>query len=168
MQSRPFVPKSLGQYNWGMSDAAGTRGLNLRDLALSAASISHLLAWVAFVLLVFAPFYHGASVTATAPGAIPSQPVQATATFIEVNGWGVLPIVLTPVAISGVGLLGVILAGPGLVWRRAPLGVSTLLLLGFCIVGRLSIGVLYLPAALAMALAGAVSLGQRKERAVDS
>ena len=139
--------------------------MNFRDLALTAASISHLLAWVAFVLLVFVPVYSGASVTVTPAGAIPSQPVQATATFIEVNGWGVLPFILVPVAISGAGLLGVILVGPGRVLRRAPLGISTLLLLGFCIASSYSIGIFYLPAALAMAVSGAVSLGQRRESA---
>ena len=139
--------------------------MNLRDLALTAASISHLLAWVAVVLLVFVPVYSGASATATSAGAIPSQPVQATATFIEVNGWGVLPFILVPVAISGAGLLGVILVGPGRVLRRAPLGISALLLLGFFIAGSLSIGIFYLPAALAMAVSWAISLGQRRERA---
>ena len=137
--------------------------MNFRDLAFTAALFSHLLAWVAFVLLVFVPFYQGESVTATPLGAIPSQPVQLTATLIEVNGWSVLPFVLAPVAISGVGLLGVILAGPGQVWRRAPLGISTLLLLGFCIAGSLSIGVFYLPAALAMAVSAGIGLSQRRQ-----
>ena len=146
-----------------MSTAAGKSGGRLRDLAFTAALCSHVLAWAVFVLLVFVPIYQGESVTAIPAGATPRPPEQFTATFIEVNGWGVLPIVLAPVAISGVGLLGVMLAGPGLVWRRAPLGVSALLLLGFCIAGSYSIGVFYLPAALAMAVSGAVSLGQRRE-----
>ena len=67
---------------------------------------------------------------------------------------------------SGAGLLGVILVGPGRVLRRAPLGISALLLLGFCIAGSFSIGMFYLPAALAMAVSGAVSFGQRRESAV--
>ena len=138
----------------------------MRDLAFTAASCSHLLAWVAFALLVFVPFYQGESVTATSAGATPSQPLQVTATLIEVNGWSVLPFVLAPVAISGAGLLGVILVGPGMILRRAPLGASALLLLGFCIAGSFSIGMFYLPAALAMAVSAGVSLSQRRESAV--
>jgi len=144
------------------------RGMRLRDLAFTAASCSHLLAWVAFVLLVFVPIYQSESVAAVPEGAGPSQPGRVTATLIGVNGWSVLPIVLAPVAISGAGLLGVILVGPGRALRRAPLGISTLLLLGFCIAGSFSIGLFYLPAALAMAVSGAVSFGQRRERAVIS
>ncbi|PKB64095.1 MAG: hypothetical protein BZY80_04165 [SAR202 cluster bacterium Io17-Chloro-G2] len=136
-------------------------------MALTAALCSHLLAWVAFGLLVFAPFYQGESVTATPAEAVPSQPVQTTATLIEINGWGVIPIVLAPVVISGAGLLGVIFAGPGLVWRRAPLGLATLLLLGFCVAGAFSIGMFYLPAALAMAVSAAVGLIQRRVSAVN-
>ena len=88
-------------------------------------------------------------------------------TLIEVNGWSAFPIVLAPVAVSGAGLLGVILVGPGRALRRAPLGISALLLLGFCIAGSFSIGMFYLPAALAMAVSAAIGLSQRRERAVN-
>lgn len=155
-------------------------------MAFMAASCSHLLAWIAFALLVFVPIYQGESVsptpsatsgaansgTANSGEIIRSQPEQVTttltATLLEVNGWSMLPFVLAPVAFSGAGLLGVILAGRGRVLRRAPLGISALLLLGFFIAGSLSIGMFYLPAALAMAVSWAISLGQRRERAVSS
>lgn len=187
IQSRQCDPKSLRRYNLGMSTAAGKSKGRLRDLAFMAASCSHLLAWIAFAILVFVPIYQGESVSATSSAAtsgtassgtatsgelIRGQPEQVTttltATLLEVNGWSVLPFVLAPVAISGAGLLGVILGGRGRVLRRAPLGISALLLLGFFIAGSLSIGMFYLPAALAMAVSWAVSLGQRRERAVSS
>ena len=156
-----------------MAIAVGKGSRRLRDFAFTAALCSHVLAWVAVVLLELAPLYQGVSVTATSATATsgeisPNPPVQATATLIEVNGWSVLPFILAPVAISGAGLLGVILVGRGRVLRRAPLGISALLLLGFVIAGSLSIGMFYLPAALAMAVSWAVSLGQRRERAVSS
>ena len=142
-------------------------------MAFTAALCSHVLAWIAFVVLVFVPVYQGVSITATSATAtsgeiIPNPPTQSTATLIEVNGWSVLPIVLAPVAISGAGLLAVMLAVPGSVLRRAPLGISALLLLGFCIAGSFSIGMFYLPAALAMAVSGAVSFIQRTARSGSS
>ena len=140
----------------------------LGDRALTAALVSHALAWVAVVLLVFMPFYRGESATATPKGAIPGEVVQSTATLIEVNGWGVLPILLVPVVISGIGLLAALVAGRGLILRRAPLVIAGLLLMGFCIAGSFTIGMFYLPAALAMAVSGAASFVQRRERAVKS
>ena len=141
------------------------------------ASCSHVLAWVAFAVLAFAPVYQGASVTATAsrpPGVtadpretVRSEPKQVTtfttSTLIEVNGWGVLPIILVPVAFSGAGLMGVILVARGRVLRRIPLGISAFLLLAFCVAGSYSIGMFYLPAALAMVVSAAIGLNQRRE-----
>ena len=96
-----------------------------------------------------------------------SQPEQVTtyttSTLIEVNGWGVLATILVPVAFSGAGLVGVILVARGRVLRRIPLGISALLLLAFCIAGSFSIGMFYLPAALAMVVAAAIGLNQRRE-----
>ena len=150
------------QYNRGMVNR------KFRDLAFTAALCSHLLAWIALAVLVFVPIYQGETVAAIPEGGIPSQPVRATATLIEVNGWSVLPIVLAPVVISGAGMLGVILAGPGLVWRRAPLGIAALLLLGICVAGAFSIGMFYLPAALAMAVSAGIGLNQRRRIPVGS
>ncbi len=133
-----------------------------------AALCCHGLAWSAFVLLIFVPFYQGESITATPGGTNPTQPVESTATLIAVNGWGVVPIVLAPVAISGVGLLGLTLAVSGSLQRRITLGFSALLLLGFCIAGSFSIGMFYLPAALAMAVSAAIGFIQRKEKTVSS
>ena len=153
-----------------MANAAGEDKKRLRDLVFKAALCAHILAWVAFLVLAFAPVYQGVSVTATAASStassgemVPSQPVRVTSTLIEVNGWYVLPIVVAPVAISGAGLLGVLLAVPGSVPRRLPLGLSALLLLGFCVAGSFSIGMFYLTAALAMGLSAALGLVQRRQ-----
>ena len=146
-------------------------------MAFTAASCSHVLAWVAFAVLAFVPVYQGVQVTETVsrpPGATaaPRELVRSnleqvttytTSTLIEVNGWGVLPIIMVPVAFSAAGLMGVILVGSGRVLRRIPLGISALLLLGFCIAGSFSIGLFYLPAALAMVVSAAIGLNQRRE-----
>jgi len=149
----------------------------LKDLAFMAASCSHVLAWVAFAVLAFVPVYQGVEVTPTVSrprGAtaaprelVRTEPEQVTtyttSTLIEVNGWGVLPIILFPVAFSGAGLMGVIVVVRGRVLRRIPLGISALLLLAFCIAGSSSIGIFYLPAALAMSVSAAIGLIQRRE-----
>ena len=143
----------------------------LKDLALAFGLCSHLLAWAAFIVLVFIPFYQGEAVTATSPVAnvdgptasqpVPNQRVNSTATLFQVNGWSVLPIVLAPVLVSAIGLTGGLLSGPGRMLRRISLAIGALLLLGFCVAGSFSIGLFYLPAALAMTVAAVIGLIQR-------
>lgn len=115
---------------------------------------AHVLAWVVVLWLVFGPVYQGASVTAVAPGATPSEPSRTTSTLIEVNGWRVLPILLMPAALTGLALLTVLRTRAGQVRRQVLVWVQAVLLLVFCALGSFSIGVFYLPSALALVFSG--------------
>ena len=111
---------------------------------------AHVLAWVVVLGLVFGPVYQGESVTAAAPGAPASEPTKTTATLIEVNGWRVLPILLVPAALTGLALVTVLKTNAGQTRRRVLVWAASVLLLGFCILGSFSIGIFYLPSALAL------------------
>ncbi len=122
------------------------------NAAVVSTGIAHALAWVVVLGLVFGPVYQGVSVTAAAPGAPANEPTKTTATLIEVNGWGVLPILLVPAALTGLALLTVLRTNSGQTRRRVLVWVPAVLLLGFCILGSFSIGIFYLPSALALVL----------------
>ena len=113
-------------------------------------AIAHILASVVVIGLVFGPVYQGVSVTASAPGAAANEPTKTTATLIEINGWGVLPILLVPAALTGLALVTILKTNAGQTSRRVLVWVASVLLLGFCILGSFSIGILYLPSALAL------------------
>ena len=75
---------------------------------------------------------------------------KTTATLIEVNGWRVLPILLVPAALTGLALVTVLKTNAGQTRRRVLVWAASVLLLGFCILGSFSIGIFYLPSALAL------------------
>ena len=66
-----------------------------------------------------------------------------------------LPLLMVPVALTALALLAALITGVGLAKRRVLLCVSSVLLLGFCAMGIASIGLLYLPAALALIVSAA-------------
>ena len=70
-----------------------------------------------------------------------------TQTLIEVNGRGVLITLGIPVAVAALALVPI----PS--GRRVLTGISAFLLLGFVVLGAASIGMFYLPAALALLVA---------------
>ena len=106
------------------------------------------MAWIVGLLLVVVPGYQGVSLT---PGGIASDSTRFTATLIEVNGLGVvLPLLLTPVVLTGLSLLAALLRNVGLARRKVLLSVLAALLLGFCAVSVFSVGLFYLPAAIAL------------------
>ena len=115
------------------------------NAAVVSTAIAHILAWVVVIGLVFGPVYQGVSVTASAPGAAANEPTKTTATLIEINGWGVLPILLVPAALTGLALVK---TNSGQTRHRMLVWVASVLLLGFCILGSFSIGIFYLPSAL--------------------
>ena len=122
-----------------------------RDAAVISAGVAHALAWIVGLLLVVVPGYQGVSVTLVTPGGIASDSTRFTATLIEVNGLGVvLPLLLTPVVLTGLGLLAALLTDVGLARRKVLLWVLAALLLGFCAVSVFSVGFFYLPAAIAL------------------
>ena len=104
-------------------------------ISITAAVIAHILAWAATLFFLFGPLYNSNS--------------GDTATLIEVNGlWSALLLVI-PVALTAVTLIASLPNPPRprllLVLRWA----SFALLLAFCAVSALSIGIFYLPAAVA-------------------
>ena len=141
----------------------------MRSVALAVALLAHVLAWVAFLFLLLWPTYSGQSSTATAvntevvPGREPTSPAEPSAqtesysaSVVDVNGRGVIPILAVPLALTAVAVLAVIQLrskpklGMGLLWS------STILAVIFSLLGALSVGLFYFPAALAMILASVV------------
>ena len=97
--------------------------------AVVSAWAVHGLAWIAGIFLAFGPVYSGSS-----------------SSLVEKNGLWVLWLLLVPVLLTGIVLRAV--------WqnnaRNALLWGVALVLLGLCVLAGYSIGVFYLPAALAL------------------
>ena len=110
-------------------------------ISLAAAITAHTLAWAATLFFLFWPIYTGVSVS---PGEGGTSSVSGK-TIIEVNGlWSALLLVL-PIIVTAVGLIATL---PGTVRPRIMLTLrwaSLALLLAFCAVSILSIGIFYLP-----------------------
>ena len=130
-----------------------------RDAAVISTGVAHALAWVAALWLAARTSYQGASVTLVTPGDVAGETTGVTATLIEVNGLRVLSLLLAPVALTALALLAVLLTDAGEARRKVLLWASAVLLLGFCAVGSFSIGLFYLPAAIALAFSAV--LGSR-------
>jgi hypothetical protein len=111
---------------------------------LWAAVAALVLAAVPSLLLAFLPVYSSESATATSGGAVSTS--SGRATLLDVNGPGVLVVLLVPVALATLGLIGSARRRRVLIW------VAGGLLLGFALVSGLSIGLFYLPAAVALLL----------------
>ena len=122
---------------------------------VSATNVSawtaHALAWAAGVWLTFGPAYVGVSVTPVLRGdGSGSEATRYTATLIEVNGLYVILWLLVPVVLTGIALLAVQLTNNSQARRKILLWGLVVALLGLCSVTILSVGVFYLPAALAL------------------
>ena len=105
-------------------------------VSLTAASIAHILAWAATIFFLFGPVY---------------RPTGAT--LIEVNGLSAALLIVIPVALTAVTLIAT-LPNPAhprimLILRWA----SFALLLAFCVISALSIGIFYFPSAVAALVA---------------
>ena len=88
----------------------------------------------------------------------------AWAAFIEVNGLSSLPLLLAPVLLTALAALVAMLIHAGLVRRGALVLASAILLLGFCAVGIFTIGMFFLPAAIALGFSGIIGLRQSRHR----
>lgn len=117
-----------------------------------AALAAVLLAAAAGLLLAAYPVYQGVSVTATSSGTVTSG--SESATLIEENGVWAAVLLCIPVALAGLGLVGA-----RLLRRRVLVWASAVVLLGFVLLGSLSIGVFYLPAGVALLIAAALTKG---------
>ena len=136
--------------------------------AVASATVAHALAWAAFLWMAFWPHaYQGVSATAVQVdelgnriGPAESEVVRYSASFVEVNGiWALLPLFL-PVALTGVALMALLTWQGRSAGRVLIIAGLTLALLVFCFLGYLSLGIMYLPAALAL-IASAFLFGFR-------
>jgi hypothetical protein len=120
--------------------------------------IAHVLAWAAFLFMAFWPsFYQGTTTTPVGPDGSGGEIVSYSASVIEVNGWGVLVPLLAPVALTAAGLLISRFTDTSTFTSKFLMWTFTALLVVFCALGVRSIGMFYLPAALAL-LAAAVMM----------
>ena len=130
-----------------------------------AASVSTwtalVLAWAIGAWLAFGPVYQG--VSATLPGESAGKVARSTATLIEMNGLRVIPFLLVPILLSGIAVWAVRDTDCGRTGRRILLWVLAVVLLGLFAVSILSIGVLYLPTALALLVAAVTGSAGRAQ-----
>ena len=119
-----------------------------RSVAAILAGAAHVWTWGAGMLLVFGTAYQGVRVTYTESG--DPVRVETSKSLIEVNGVFVLALLAVPVLVTLVAVIGVRRIAAGEPGRKTTLWATALVLLGFCVLGMLSVGFLYLPAALAL------------------
>ena len=120
------------------------------DASVILTAIAHALTWIVVLWLAVGPVYQGVSVSALTSGDALSEWVYFTGTLIEANGLKVLPILLAPVVLTALTLAATLLLKAGQARRGVILWVLAVLLLGFCAVGIFTVGLFYLPAALAL------------------
>jgi hypothetical protein len=111
-------------------------------------TLSFALALAAMAALLVIPFYDGVTASSAVSGGEARPAVARPATLVEVNGPWVVWLLAAPVLVAGAPLA---LGGTG-AWRPACV-VAALLLVGLSALGAFSIGLYYLPSALAMAAA---------------
>ena len=112
-----------------------------------------LLAAAAGLWLAFYPsFYQGVSVTASSSG----EAVRRTqASLLAENGMWALGLLAVPVALTGLGVFGAARSFRFLLWSVA------VVLLVFSVISAMTIGLLYLPAAIALLVAAALCNSSR-------
>ena len=131
-----------------------------------AAILAHSLAWAAVVYLLFVPVYAGQITTAVAQGQPPvitNTTTSTSATLVEVNGLEIIPMILVPVLLTGFALLGVVFTKPGRAARKAILLTATVLTFGFCALAMFSVGIFYLPGAVALLVSAILGLSQTQQ-----
>ena len=104
-------------------------------ISLAAAVIAHILAWAATLFFLFGPAYSGNS--------------GDTATLVEINGLWAGLLLVTPVALTAITLIATLPNPPRPRIMLTLRWASFALMLAFCAVSILSIGIFYLPAAIA-------------------
>ena len=115
--------------------------------------LAHALAWAAFLGMAFSPsFYSGTIETAVGPDGAGGDVVSFSASIIDANGWWVLMPLLVPVALTAIGILAAITWNHQL-RNKVFLWAAAALLAIFCTLGIFSVGVFFVPAALALLVA---------------
>ena len=83
-----------------------------------------------------------------------------TLTLVEANGLRVLPIVLLPVVLTGIGLWASLAGNGSRKVQSWGIWGATVFLALYCLVGAWSVGLFYMPAGLALLVAAIIELGQ--------
>ena len=117
------------------------------EIATLSALAAHVLAWAGgvFLAFVFVPLYGSGE------------------TLVEVNGRGAIRLLLVPVVLTAITLAGALLtrgrqSNRSQATRTMLLWSSAIVLLGLCFVAIFSVGVFYLPAAIALLVAAIADL----------
>lgn len=130
----------------------GYRDLNRARLGIASAALAHFLAWAVSLYFAFYPcIYQGTTVT-TQTGVTISES-GCSGSLVAVNGLRVLVVLAVPVAITGLGLFATISSVVTYGVARILLWASGISMALICLIGALSVGVLYIPAALAAIVA---------------
>ena len=120
--------------------------------AVWAAATAVVLAAAAGLWLALDPdFYRGATSAVTSTGGVTMT--ETSASLIEENGWWVVGLLCVPVALAVFGLYCAVRR------RRVLLWAAGLVVLGFVVISGFTIGMWYLPAALALLVAAGLSRG---------
>lgn len=123
--------------------------MNRARLGIASAALAHFLAWAVSLYFAFYPcVYQGTTVT-TQTGITISES-GCSGSLVTVNGLRVLLVLAVPVAITGLGLFAMISNMVTYRFARILLWASGISMALICLLGALSVGVLYIPAALAM------------------
>ncbi len=118
-------------------------------LAIASAALAHFLAWAVSLYFAFYPcVYEGATVTTQSGVTIRES--GCSGSLVTVNGLRVLLVLAVPVAITGLGLFATISNVVTYEVARILLWASGISMALICLLGALSVGVLYIPAAIAM------------------
>ena len=132
--------------------------MNRAKLGIASAVLAHFLAWAVSLYFALYPcVYDGATVT-TQTG-VTIRETGCAGSLVTVNGLRVLLVLAVPVAITGLGLFAMISNVVTCGVARILLWASGISMALICLLGALSVGVLYIPAAIAMlvsAIAGPV------------
>ena len=103
------------------------------------------------------PVYQGESVAPALPGESVGERTWMNSTLIAENGLHVVLLLLVPIFLTAITLLGLRLQQTTM--RKILLWSPAVVLLGFCFVAIASIGMFYLPTALALLVAAIADLG---------
>ena len=134
-------------------------------VALVSAAVAHALAWAAFLFVLLVPAYEVEMAEATLPGEQPADAERTTESFADVNGLYGVAAALLPVVMTGAAVLGTLALGGRLLVRLAVLGTALIAVLAFCFAAILSIGLLYVPAAVALTVAALADVAHRPDEA---